>query len=38
MPQPLIVNETRVLTLRTIATVEDITTCEGDDPTIPSDV
>ena len=38
MPQPLTVNETRVLILRTWATVENITTCEGDDPTIPSDV
>jgi len=38
MPQPLIVNETRVLMLRTLATVENLTTCDGDDLTIPSDV
>jgi len=38
MPQPLIANETRVLIIRTLATVENITTCEGDDPTVPSDV
>jgi len=30
MPQPLIV--------RTLSTVENITTCEGDDPTLPSNV
>lgn len=38
MPQPLVVNETRVLIIRTFATVENITTCEGDDPTVPLDV
>ena len=38
MPQPLIVNETLVLIIRTLSTVENITSCEGDDPTVPSDV